>query len=82
MELAWWIPVAVPAVLMIAALALQELEHALLGSHEQSQARPPQLVSPAISAAADTPSPVPRAFPAGDGSAVGSGPIMTGTELG
>jgi hypothetical protein len=72
---------------MIAALALQKLEFALLGSHDPSEARPPQSVNPALGAAARTStqpgrSPVPRPVPAGVGSAADSGPIMPGTDLG
>jgi hypothetical protein len=63
-ELAWWTPVGVPAFLMITALALQELEHALLGPHDQSDALRPQSVVPGISTPTQQcPSPVTGAFP-------------------
>jgi hypothetical protein len=41
MALEWCAPVAIPIVVMIAALALHELEHALLGPHNQTAARTP-----------------------------------------
>lgn len=46
MALEWCAPVAIPMVVMIAALVLQELEHALLGPHNQTAARTPQPIAP------------------------------------
>jgi hypothetical protein len=59
-ELAWCAPVAIPLLVMIAALALHELEHALLGQDNQIAARTPQPIppdSPAPSEQSRSPSP-------------------------
>jgi hypothetical protein len=43
MALEWCAPVAIPIVVMIAALALHELEHALLGPHNPTAAGLPSV---------------------------------------